>query len=302
MDIIFHIGYQKTGSSWLQRAYFPQHPDIALIANCSRPWEIEFLSYLVVTSDRDFDPGHARRLLDKEIEALDGSLAGRKVLLVSAERLSGHSATGGFDAVSIAHRINRSFPGARIVCIVRNPIEMIPSIYKQIVGEGYPGSLGDLMNQQRWRSVGFDLGQFQYHKLVNVYRDLMGSEKVCVLQYELMRNDIRTFLKQLCGFMGIEAVEPVMASKYVNKSLSDKCIPMARRMNHFRKSEWHPFPLIDLGRAHRPVLRLLLGAAERLPYAGKPVLDRPTEEYLRDYFKESNARLAELVCGEFIRY
>ena len=207
MDTIFHIGYQKTGSSWLQRVYFPQHREIALIANCSRPWEVDLISYLVVTSDRDFDPEHARRLLSKEIETMGGNLSDKKVLLISAERLSGHSAMGGFDAVSIAHKIRKSFPDAKIVCMVRNQIEMIPSIYKQIIGEGYPGSIKDFMNQKRWRSVGFDLSQFEYHKLMSLYRELMGKEKVCVLQYELMRNDMRVFLGHLCGFMGIEVAE-----------------------------------------------------------------------------------------------
>lgn len=302
MDTIFHIGYQKTGSSWLQRVYFPQHREIALIANCSRPWEVDLISYLIVTSDRDYDPEHARKLLDKEIETMGGDLSSKKVLLISAERLSGHSANGGYDAVSIAHRIRNTFPDAKIVCMVRNQIEMIPSIYKQIVGEGYPGSIKDLMNQKRWRSVGFDLSQFEYHKLMSLYRELMGKEKVCVLQYELMRNDMRTFLGHLCDFMGIEAAEPAMASKYVNKSLSDKSIPIARRLNYFRKSEWYPFPLIDLGRAHRPVQKLLLGVTNRLPYSGKPTIDKRTENYLKDYFKESNARLAELVCGDFVNY
>ena len=114
---------------------------------------------------------------------------------------------GGFDAVSIAHRVKKSFPDAKIVCMVRNQIEMIPSIYKQIVGEGYPGTIKDMMNQNRWRPVGFDLSQFEYHKLMSLYQELMGKEKVCVLQYELMRNDMRVFLGHLCGFMGIEVAE-----------------------------------------------------------------------------------------------
>lgn len=302
MDTIFHIGYQKTGSSWLQRVYFPQHREIALIANCSRPWEVDLISYLIVTSDRDFDPEHARRLLDKDIENLDGDLSSKKVLLISAERLSGHSANGGFDAVSIAHRIRNSFPEAKILCMVRNQIEMIPSIYKQIVGEGYPGSIMDLMNQKRWRSVGFDLGQFEYHKLASLYRELMGKEKVCVMQYELMRNDIRAFLGHLCNFMGIEFFEPETTSKYVNKSLSDKSIPIARRLNYFRKSEWYPLPLLDLGRAHRPVQKLLLSMSNHMPIRGNPILDKRTEDYLKDYFKESNVQLAELVCGDYVKY
>jgi len=49
MNLAFHIGCHKTGTTWLQQTYFNHHPDIQLLADPSKPWDNPFLRYLVAT-------------------------------------------------------------------------------------------------------------------------------------------------------------------------------------------------------------------------------------------------------------
>ncbi len=248
MDLVFHIGYHKTATSWMQQRYFREHPEIALLSNSERPWKDRLLSYLIATRDTDFDPEVGRALLQEQVRAAGDAVAGRKVLLISAERLSGHPFSGGYDSVRTARSgLPRLSTDAKVVCVVRDQRDMVWSVYKQLVFEGYPGTLRQLMQLRSWKTTSFDLAYFEYDRLISQYLTLFGKERVCILQYELMRRDIGTFLGRLCAFLGVDYVEPQRAAARVNASLPDASIGLARRLNYFRKSELYPFPMLDLG-------------------------------------------------------
>jgi hypothetical protein len=300
MDLVFHIGYHKTATSWLQQSYFREHPEIALLSNSERPWNDRLLSYLIATPDADFEPEVGKALLAEQMHAA-GEFAGRKVLLVSAERLSGHPFSGGYDNVRIARRIATTFPDAKVVCVVRNQLDMIWSVYKQLVSEGYPGKLSQLTALRSWKTTSFDLAYFEYDRLVSHYLTLFGRDRVRVLQHELMRRDVGAFLERLCGFLGVDYVEPRRAATRIYPSLSDASIGMVRRLNYFRKSELYPFPVLDLGRGYGPLRKVATKLAGRSPW----LVSRRDGRLLRDLaprFLESNARLARLLGEEFAEY
>jgi len=301
MNLVFHIGYHKTGSSWLQQCYFRQHPEIALLSNSEQPWEDSFLSYLIATPDTDFDPETAKELLAERVREAGDALAARKVLLISAERLSGHPFSGGYDNVRIARRIAAAFIDAKVICVVRNQRDMISSVYKQLVFEGYPGTLDQLMKLRSWKTTAFNPAYFEYDKLILQYLRLFGEDRVCVFQYELMRQELDAFLGRLCRFLSIGYVEPQQASNKVNPSLPDASIGMVRRLNYFRRSELYPFPVLDLGIGYRHLRRLAFLVAKWMPWLSSPHNDRLLRE-LDTRYSESNARLARLLGDEFTGY
>lgn len=301
MELVFHIGYHKTGTSWLQQSYFREHPEIALLSNSEQPWEDKFLSYLIATPDTDFDPEIGKALLEERVRAAGDTIAGRKVLLISAERLSGHPFSGGYDNVRVARRIAAMFSDAKIICVVRNQLDMIWSVYKQLVSVGFPGTLGQLMNMRSWKTTSFDLAYFEYDRLISQYLGLFSKERVCVLQYELMRQDIDTFLGRLCTFLGVDYVEPQQAGTRVNPSLSDASIGMVRRLNYFRKSDVYPFPVLNMGRGYAPLRAVAIRVARRLPGL-TPKHDGQLLHELGPRFSDSNARLASLLDNEFTQY
>ena len=301
MSTIFHIGYHKTGTSWLQQTYFSEHPEIVFLSNYAQPWNDELLSYLIGTSDRDFDHNEAKEIFEAQIKKIPNSHRSKKVYLVSAERLSGHPFSGGYDAIRIAERLQASFPEAKIICIVRNQLDMIQSLYKQLVAEGFPGSIHELIDQKRWKTVCFDLGYLEYDKLIGKYIDLMGEEKVCVLQYEMMKKNINQFLQNICDFMEINFITTKKATTKVNKSLSNRCIPLVRRLNYFRKTELYPFPVLDIGRLYPIIKKILVKISNLFPARGL-LLNKQENSMLRKRYLKTNAALATQLFKKFIDY
>lgn len=265
MDPVFHIGFHKTATSWLQQTYFVEHPEIALISDSAKPWRDTFLSYLVTTRDDEFHPARARELLEEQVRGLATPLRACRILLVSAERLSGHPCSGGYDSMRIAGRIASSFPEARIVCVVRDPTEAFRSVYKQMVAEGLPCSVDQWCAISPWKTAGFRLDYFDYSRLIGHYDGLLGRERNCVLRYEGLRADPADFTRALCEFLDIEPVSPARAGSRVYPSLPDASIPLVRRLNYFHRTELHPFPLLDLGTLYWPLRRLAVNASGRIP-------------------------------------
>lgn len=301
MELAFHIGYHKTGTSWLQQSYFREHPGIELLCNSEHPWEDKLLAYLIATPDADFDAGTGKAMLADLLSKVKSTPVERKAVLISAERLTGHPFSGGYDNVRIARRIAAIAPGARIVCVVRNQLDMIWSVYKQLVSVGFPGSLGDLAGMRSWKTTSFDLAYFEYDRLIAHYIDLFGKDRVCVLQYEFMRPDAGVFLTRLCDFIGVEYMEPRHASVRVNPSLPDESIALVRRLNYLRRSELYPLPIINLGRAYTPLRELSIKIAKRIPWLS-PQRDISLLRQYAPRFSGSNARLARLLGDDFLEY
>ena len=67
--IVFHIGYHKTASTWLQRVAMPLQPNARLYLDGALG-DDPFLREIILTSDASFDPAITRRLFDERVNAL----------------------------------------------------------------------------------------------------------------------------------------------------------------------------------------------------------------------------------------
>ena len=228
-----------------------------------------------------------------------GGLEPSDVVVVSAERLSGHAASGGYDAYRIAQRLHATLPEARVLIVVRSQIDMIESEYRQLVGEGYPGRISSLWSSDAWKTTAFDLGHYEYDGLVREYQDRFGTEHVAVFTYEGIVAERARFLDRLAEFLGVAPF--VLAgggnAREVHPGLPNRGLGLLRAMNHLRRSELNRFPIVDLGDHWRgpiaavgrrlPRRRHLIPAAKRAELAAR--------------YRDSNDRLAKLVPGEDFR-
>ena len=297
MDVAFHIGYHKTATSWLQQIYFTAHPGIEMIADSAAPWGDPLLRCLIATSDRKFNPQQCQDLLGQRVSALEASNSDNCVSVVSAERLSGYPMSGGFDSLSIAQRLHSVEPQAKIVMVVREQVEMISSVYKQMVSEGYPGRFSDMLHSRSWKTVGFDPAYFEYDILVNRYQSLFGKDNVLVLPYERMRSDSAEFIRQLCDFLDVAVIESPKAKKTINRSLADISLNMTRRMNHYRRSELNPYPVFNIPKRVRALLiKLISVASQMIPIVQQNFMSEQQKRWITDYYKDSNTRLNELTA------
>lgn len=298
-QLVFHIGHHKTGTTWLQTGYFREHPDIRLLCDPFAPAEDPFLAYLVGSNDRRFDAKRAAQLLE-QISARAGEPPGL-VHVVSAERLSGHPYSGGYDSYRLAERMHACAPDARVVCVLRNQVDMLTSVYKELIRDGYCGTPEQLFASRHWRGTSFDRDMYAYDLLVERYRQLFSPQQVLFLIHEDLERDPAAFLERLSGFLGVAPVTPGNTATVVNRShTSIRRIRAQRLVNQLRESEPNPFPVIRLERRGKPALylRRLL----QLFASPAPLVSDALRSEIVEHYRSSNARLRELIDGDLSRY
>ncbi|RLD39205.1 MAG: hypothetical protein DRI74_01575 [Bacteroidetes bacterium] len=238
-QITFHIGFHKTATSWMQQVYFSQHTELELINNFTEPWNDPFISYLI-NPELPFSKKKCASLFSRVTK--DNK---QKNLVISAERLSGHPISGGCDNIQIAERIKDCFPEARIIIIKREPRSAIESVYKQVVSEGYVGTLYQFVTTNTWKTKGPSINYFKSDILIKTYINLFGSQKVLVLEYEDFLKDKQAFIKNIDLFLQVLNKNSISKnSKIINKSLQNKRIRALRILNYFRSTDIYPNPFI----------------------------------------------------------
>jgi hypothetical protein len=295
--VAVHVGYHKTATTWLQRDVFPHHPRLHPYVE-GRVWNDPFLHCIVAETDREFDAERARVAYETGLLRLAG-LGPSDVVVVSAERLSGHAASGGYDTYRIAGRLHATLPEARVLIVVRSQIDMIESEYRQLVGEGYPGRISSLWSSDRWKTTAFDLGHYEYDGLVREYQQRFGADQVAVFTYEGIVAERDRFLDRLADFLGVAPFD-LRASgnaREVHPGLPNRGLGILRAMNHLRRSELNRFPIVDLGTRWRGPI---VAVARRLPNR-RHLIPAARRAELAARYRDSNDRLAKLAPGEDFR-
>jgi hypothetical protein len=286
---VVHLGYHKTATTWFQRVALGRHDRVATyLTGPAR--EDAMVRQWILTSDRDFDADAARAAYRARLDAI-GDTA--DAVVISEERLSGHAVTGGFDTFRIAERIAATVPDARVWFVVREQVDMIESEYLQLVQEGTPARLRDLLDfTPRLATVpGFDLGQWEYDRLADRYVELFGADRVRIFEFRSLIADPQRFLDDLAAFMGTDPwprLPKEELGRRVNPTLPRRLLGMRRWLNHFERRPLNPYPLVALPPVWRGPMWWL---ASRLPARRRPLLDEPTRAMLRARYAESNERL-----------
>jgi len=239
-DIYFHIGFHKTGTTWLQNEVFSNTEFFNFINNHLRPWDDILIDYLVTTHPDDFES-------DKLFEIVNKRINKTKINIVSAERLSGHPISGGYDTRSIAEKIYKTFPKAKIIIVTRDYKSFTISTFKQIVKQGYPGSFHDYINNTNWFLPRPSKFYFENNNTVKIYKDLFNPKNVLVLDFNTFKSNKEKYLEMISTFFSVNLIFfNGSYNKIVNKTFSNRRIRAIRLLNKFRKTEYNQFPIINL--------------------------------------------------------
>lgn len=293
--MIIHIGYHKTGTTWLQKTVFDD-PAIGFV----QPWKrADVIARLVLAEPFRFHADAERAHFASA--AAEAARAGRTPVM-SVERLSGNPHSGGYDAETIAERLARTFPEARVLICVREQRGMIASVYQQYVREGGVSSLRrylDPPSRGSARVPMFSFAHFAYDALVSRYIDLFGADRVLVLPYEWLRKDPLGFVGRIAAFAG--AAPPVrLVEERRNPALSGLAVLVKRPLNlALVRDRLNPHAPFDSGylatAARRGVDRAdrLTPRPVRRWFAGRAEHTVTTAVGRR--YAESNRRLGELL-------
>lgn len=261
--LLLHVGYHKTGSSWLQRRVFaaPQSGFEWL----GRPWQAR--QQIVAPHPLVFDPTLARAHYQPEIERAQ---ALGRVVVFSDERFSGNPHSGGYDSRENAQRLAATFPEARILLVLRRQPEMLRSAYDQYVDEGGACSLRDYLQPPRTRLAmpSFRFEHFEYHRLIEHYQQLFGAPRVLVLAFEQFRADGAGFLRRIMEFAGNASGFVADPEERVNAGRPALLTAWQRRLNPFLiRDDLNGYSILALPNGRRLLQPLLHAAAEAAPRA-----------------------------------
>lgn len=215
-DTTIHIGYHKTGSTFLQKKIFPALPiNQVLIPN------VKYLAETVT-----YNPQHFLTTLGNQYD-----LHTHPQTIISQETLSGRGdGNPMWDKFLIAQRLHQTFPDARILIVIRNQFDYIMSLYTfRVVIRGLERqSLSDYLTEKFDRLS----EKLQYHKLVACYQALFTKKRVLVLPYEQLVTGHQQFVQHILDFMQIDTTVQYNTQK-VNKGTRNLRILQANRLINY---------------------------------------------------------------------
>ena len=279
---LLHIGYHKTGSSWLQKCVFENAK-----AGFSRVRGLKKLS-LVEANPFDFE---ARKVSKKIEPRIREAQARNLVPVLSRERLSGNPHSGGYDSKIIADRLAAVFPTARVLVVIREQISMLVSVYKQYIQIGGAATFQQYVTRPSVppRIPLFRFDFFEYHRLISYYQDLFGATNVLVLPYELLRTQPEKFLEQIGEFLDVPAIHS--DGRWQNVSASALTLSLKRHANRYVVLDSvNPAPPFAVPGSNEILLRTCRRVDTKIPVALRDRYERRWREYAE---REVGTRYAE---------
>lgn len=286
----FIVGAAKSGTTSLYR-YLSMHPQVYMSTNK----EPRFFS-LPEGQPPDFrGPGDIE--ISHRCSITD--LAEYEALFDNADDAIavGESSVTYLWSQDAAERIHKKVPHARIIIVLRNPVERAWSGYlhkmrenvepctsfAEALAEEVAGKRCDWAPLWHYRDMGF------YHDQLTRYLDLFGPEQVKVFLFEDLKADPHSMVRSIFKFLGVDpGFEPNLKTR---ENVTG--VPKSRVLQN----------LLNSRGSLKTVLRCLLpkrlahGLATKVRNRnlGKP--DRPTEtfEELRKTYREDILQLQELI-------
>jgi hypothetical protein len=199
---LLHIGYPKTGSTFLQH-WFAAHPQIAYVHGGIAGFGSV---YAMIAEAAAGDPGHLWRVTSHEAFSAPFPDAGRRIIDLARP---GEGTPADRQARACA-LLAEMFPDAHVLIVTRGYRAMILSSYSQYVRVGG----ADDLETQVWQG---GENPWTYDETIAMYRARFG-DRVIVLPYELLARDPAAFRGELERRLGVAPFD--FQDIVVNRSLS----------------------------------------------------------------------------------
>jgi sulfotransferase family protein len=217
----FIVGAPKCGTTAMT-ADLGQHPEIGM---CPRKETHHFATdlYERLAVKRGQRPPDRRRFLDLFAELQDYPRRGEASVwhLYSA---------------AAASEIKSFHAEASVLVMLRNPVEMLPSLHSQFVYVGlepvedFEAALAlDAERERSGTPVGFPPSSYRsairYSEQLRRYIDVFGRDRVHVIRYEDFRADTRATYRHACEFLGVDpGFEPEIEVINPNKQVRSRLL------------------------------------------------------------------------------
>jgi hypothetical protein len=275
---LIHIGYPKTGSTFLQH-WFQANPQLAYrIDGLAGFGSVAYIVRQAATGPRRV----SYRVTSEEGLSMPRSHPWQPPSLDLAEAQA-----------EVCRILAELFPNARILLVARGFRSMIRSVYAEWVRRGLDLGLSEFCARMA-ETTGGDL--LDYDHLISLYRRAFGADRLLILPYELLRDDPTAFVRELETWLGLEHFPPEPAR--VNPAISSHELYWFPRIARVARSLPLPDRLKRRLRDNYHVLAERLRVRQALRVMGRI---RPgnaiSEEAVPDDFVESCRGKAESLRG-----
>ncbi|NNE28127.1 MAG: hypothetical protein HKN16_00720 [Saprospiraceae bacterium] len=220
--MIVHIGYHKTGTTFLQNRVFPFLEGI------------DYKEYH--TSEERLRPIFnftTPEYLDwKKKNHVDSSINS----LYSYEGLVGTMGLGTYN-LEIGNRLKES-GFQKVIITIRRQDRMLESVYRQYVQQGGVLKPQAFISDSRY----FRWSYLDYFPLIDHYAQLFGPENILILTQEELKSNQNDFVQRIVEFCGSGKYTPLqeISGRKSNRSLSYFSIKTLRVLNHFTYNFYRP--------------------------------------------------------------
>ena len=210
--VVLHVGFGHSATTSLQTAFFAHRSDIFYPGT---PYGSAggFFSYLKYHDDCRLDVEGLIRLGREELYHAEDR-RGRPIV-ISDETITDccevYYAPRLLPVETVATRLKRFFPRARIVFTFRHPREYVSSMYFNLKRNYAHLAKMPMPPFREWwdglrsQEVCWHLSNLNYAPAIDRYAELFGRENLLLLPLEeLKRDGPEKYLGRLCRFMGVE--------------------------------------------------------------------------------------------------
>jgi hypothetical protein len=218
MKTYIHIGYPKNASTTLQTDIFP-NVENALYVGRAYNSKHTFISKelsdaiykITMTDSIDFSFERAKDQINKTIDEFIGD---NDKVIISSEGFANNFADRGL----MAKRLNKLFPDAKILVVIRNQVDALLSMYAFLVcqrGENVNVSYGRpsvasfekwILEQELFIGRSF-ITTLKYSEFIAEYQRLFGKENVTVLLFEELVNSPATFFEKIADYLDVDDIK-----------------------------------------------------------------------------------------------
>lgn len=310
--VVFHIGYHKCGSTYLQKRIFPHLKGAAYINRTDYSAALN-----------EYHPGGLSPPVRRMSEI--ATCYDEKKIIFSFEELLGnfHNAgMSGYFTQKIIEDISSEFPDAKILLVIRNQLAILPSLYSQFVKEGGSCTFRDFVHSgetdYNFRHPRFRLEHYRYDLMIERLRSKFGDRLYVLLAEDLFNGDLSLNLHYFSKLLDLpepEHAEPNLKYKKdnINESPSSMALRFLRTGNFIFGGDSDPIGmslkvknLYGFGpsrmRRQKFIINLdkrLFGAFERF---GASKYYHEIQEQISGFFASSNKRTESLIqraLGEY---
>ncbi len=217
MSAIFHIGYPKSASTWLQENFFPKIKNIDFIGTHTTN------THFFQSDVFGYEPNSVR-----DVFLTENTLLFSSELITTSINLGWHH---GAYSKTQADKIKLTYPDAKIIIIIRNQQSLIPSAYQQFVKNGGVESFDTYLNSNKY----FQFEHLLFHHLIAYYEKLFRLENVYVYMYEDFLRSPKQFIERLISDLEFDIESDEIDYSRVNRGLRLGIIPILRFFNLFHR-------------------------------------------------------------------